>query len=95
MRNPMRIPAMALLLGCALWAAPALAAGCPGTGTFETWLENFKRKAVSQGVSASTVSSALSSVTYDPSIVSRDHGQGVFRQSFEEFSGRMVNRAIG
>ncbi len=30
-------------------------------------------------------------MTYDPSVVSRDHGQHVFRQSFEQFSGRMVN----
>jgi lytic murein transglycosylase len=91
MRNPMRIPAMALLLGFAVWAAPALAAGCPGTGSFETWLETFKRKAVAQGISQSTVNAALENVTYDPGIVSRDRGQGVFRQSFEEFSSRMVN----
>jgi lytic murein transglycosylase len=29
-------------------------------------------------------------VTYDPSVISHDRGQRVFKQSFEQFSGRMV-----
>ncbi len=29
-------------------------------------------------------------MTFDPAIIARDHAQGVFRQSFEQFSGRMV-----
>ena len=34
---------------------------------------------------------ALNGITPDPAVVSRDRGQGVFRQSFEQFSSRMVN----
>jgi lytic murein transglycosylase len=30
-------------------------------------------------------------VSYDPGVVARDHAQGVFRQSFEQFAGRMVS----
>ena len=37
-----------------------------------------------------TIQSALAGITYDPTIIARDHAQGVFRQSFEQFSGRMV-----
>ena len=34
---------------------------------------------------------ALNGVTYDSSIISKDHGQRVFHQSFEQFAGRMAN----
>src|SRR4029077_19690063 len=37
-----------------------------------------------------TITTALAGVTYDPNVVARDRKQGVFNQSFEEFSGRMV-----
>jgi len=85
---------IALRLACALLclgfvAAPALAAA-PCGGDFGAWLEAFEQEAAAQGVSERTIQSALSGVTYDPTIISRDHAQGVFRQSFEQFSGRMV-----
>jgi lytic murein transglycosylase len=35
--------------------------------------------------------SALAGVTYDPGVVSRDRGQGVFSQSFAQFAGRMAD----
>jgi lytic murein transglycosylase len=77
----------------ALWlaaAAPARAATAPCGGDFGAWLEGFKLEAAAQGVSQRAIQSALSGVTFDPNIIARDHAQGVFRQSFEEFSGRMV-----
>ena len=66
------------------------AANAPCGGDFGTWLEGLKEEAAAQGVSQNTIQSALSGVTYDPNIIARDHAQGVFRQSFEQFSGRMV-----
>src|SRR5262249_3221999 len=42
-----------------------------------------------------TIQSALGSVSYDPGIIARDHAQGVFRQSFDQFSGRMVPPRMG
>lgn len=77
---------VALCLGSL--AAPARAVPCGGD--FATWLEGFKQEAAAQGVSARTIESALGGVTYDPGIIARDHSQGVFHQSFEQFSGRMV-----
>jgi lytic murein transglycosylase len=62
----------------------------PCGGDFAAWLEGVKQDAAAQGVSQRTIQSALSGVTYDPAIIARDHAQGVFRQSFEQFSGRMV-----
>jgi len=74
-------------LGAAI--APAVAEA-PCGGDFGAWLQAFKQEAASQGVSQRAIQAGLANVTYDPSIIARDHGQGVFRQSFEQFSGRMV-----
>jgi lytic murein transglycosylase len=61
------------------------------SGSFDTWLEGFRREAAAQGISQRTIAAALGGVSYDPGIISRDRGQGVFRQSFEQFAGRMVS----
>ena len=66
------------------------AATAPCGGDFGAWLEGVKAEAAAQGVSQNTIQSALGGVTFDPNIIARDHAQGVFRQSFEQFSGRMV-----
>ena len=76
----------ALILTSAL---PAVAAPC-GTGTFEAWLEDFRKEAVSKGISSAAVQAGLAGVTLDKSVLTRDQSQKVFSQSFEEFSGRMV-----
>src|SRR6202453_2666361 len=78
-----------LLLVFAAWSVPAHAAA-PCGGDFGAWLQGVKVDAAAAGISQRTLQSALAGVTYDPSIIARDHAQGVFRQSFEQFSGRMV-----
>jgi lytic murein transglycosylase len=75
-------------LWIAAFAAPASAAPCGGD--FATWLQGVKQEAAAQGVSQRTIQSALGTVSYDPGIIARDHAQGVFRQSFDQFAGRMV-----
>lgn len=70
----------------ASWAS---AATC-GTGSFESWLDNFKKEAAAEGISQQAISQGLNGVTLDNTVLSRDRSQHVFRQSFEEFSGRMV-----
>jgi membrane-bound lytic murein transglycosylase B len=69
---------------------PALATVACGTATFEAWLADFKNDAVAKGVSQTAVNASLNGVTQDKAVLSRDHSQAVFSQSFEEFSGRMV-----
>src|SRR4030088_1275422 len=69
--------------------ASALSAPC-GTGTFATWLRRFKNEAAAKGISQSPILTGLAGVTLDQAVLSRDHSQRVFNQSFEEFSGRMV-----
>jgi lytic murein transglycosylase len=76
-------------LMCAVSSA-AHAVQCEPPGGFDTWLTSFKQEAAAKGISQQAIATALNGVTYDPNIVARDRGQGVFRQSFEEFSGRMV-----
>ena len=86
-----RFSARALAVGALVLtsAAPALAAKC-GSGTFEVWLEDFKKEAAAKGISQSAIQAGQTGVALDKSVLARDHSQKVFSQSFEEFSGRMV-----
>ena len=68
----------------------AQTATAPCGGDFGAWLEAFKTEAAAQGISQRAIQASLTGVTYDPAIIARDHAQGVFKQSFEQFSGRMV-----
>ena len=70
-------------------ASHASAATC-GAGSFERWLDNFRKEAAAEGISQQAISQGLNGVTLDNTVLSRDRSQHVFRQSFEEFSGRMV-----
>jgi lytic murein transglycosylase len=69
----------------------ATAATCRDPAGFEKWRSDIRREALAQGISQRAVDEGLSVVSYDPAIIRRDHGQGVFRQSFEQFSARMIN----
>jgi membrane-bound lytic murein transglycosylase B len=80
----------ALAIWLALSAASALATRCEDPRGFQAWLESFKQEAMAQGISQGTIDSALSGINYDPNIISRDHRQGIFQQSFEQFANRMV-----
>jgi len=84
------------LIGAGLLAVAALpgaadaAPRCRNTGSFEAWLAAFKKDAESQGISRQAIAAALDGVTFDPAIIRRDSGQGVFQQSFIQFAGRMT-----
>jgi len=70
-------------------AAPAWSASCD-TGSFASWLNDFRNEAAAKGISQAAIASGLNGLTLDQAVLSRDHSQRVFSQSFEEFSGRMV-----
>jgi len=76
-----------LLLGCVCASAQATA---PCGGDFGTWLQGVKTEAAAQGISQRAIQSGLGGITPDPAVIAHDHAQGVFRQSFEQFSGRMI-----
>ena len=77
-------------MGLAISATAAQAAVPCGASNFQSWLDDFKTEAASKGISQATITSSLNGITVDQSVLSRDHSQKVFSQSFEEFSGRMV-----
>jgi lytic murein transglycosylase len=83
----------AVMLLSAAMAGEALANHtCRNVGTFEQWMARFRQEAQASGISPTTISRALDGVTYDPAVIRRDHGQGVFQQSFLQFSDRMTNK---
>ncbi|HXG79503.1 MAG TPA: lytic murein transglycosylase [Methyloceanibacter sp.] len=70
----------------------ALAAPCSNNpAQFGQWLQLFKKEAVAAGISPQTVNYALDGLTYDRATIAKDRGQGVFAQTFLQFSGRMVS----
>ncbi len=81
---------LAIVAIAAMWAGQAMAATCHNTGSYERWLEAFKKEALAQGISARVIAAASPSMTFDPAIIKRDHGQAVFSQTFLQFSDRMV-----
>jgi lytic murein transglycosylase len=78
------------ILAVTMLAGPALAQNCHPEGSFEGWLQSFKQDAAAQGISQDVVSTGLNGVRFDPAIVKKDRAQGVFSQTFLEFSDRMV-----
>ena len=55
-------------------------------------MDGFKQEAAAQGISRQAIASALDGITFDPSVVRRDRGQGVFQQGFIQFAERMTIR---
>ncbi|WP_243375012.1 lytic murein transglycosylase [Microvirga solisilvae] len=88
MRALMRASVIATFL---LGAGQASAATCRDPAGFDKWLGDIEQEAIAQGISPAAVKQALSGVTFDQSIIRKDRGQGVFKQSFEQFAGRMVS----
>ena len=62
---------------------------CVDRAKFPQFLAQMRNEAAAQGIGARGLA-ALNGLTFDESVISRDRGQKVFTQSFEEFSGRMV-----
>lgn len=68
----------------------AQAASCRSNTGFEQWLSAFRQEAAAQGISQRALSAAQPYMVYDQAIVNKDRGQGVFAQSFLQFSDRMA-----
>jgi lytic murein transglycosylase len=85
------LTARAGVCAAVLLAAPHAFAACASPAEFGRWLQGFKKEAVAQGISPRNVSYALDGLRYDPATIAKDRGQGVFAQSFLQFSGRMVS----
>ena len=73
-------------------AGGAFAAECQTQGTFPAWLEGFKKEALASGISRQALAAAEPALVFDPGTVKADHAQGVFNQSFLQFSDRMISK---
>ncbi|MER8962368.1 peptidoglycan-binding protein [Mesorhizobium sp. M0701] len=77
-----------LLAALLLSAVPAAAQQCGGD--FEAWKQGVAAEARAAGVGAAGLS-ALENATLDEKALARDRAQGVFTQTFIEFSNRMIS----
>ena len=82
--------AFAIVAPCVLLSGQVLAGNCRTSGSYERWLEDFKKEAAAQGISPRVIAASAPSMTFDQAIIRRDHGQAVFNQTFLQFSDRMV-----
>ena len=76
-----------LFLLALLAALPARANPAPA---FDTWLADFRREALAQGISAATLDAALAGVKPAERVVSLDRKQPEFLQTFSDYLGRRV-----
>ncbi len=81
---------MMVVASLVIGTQPALAQSCHNGASFNTWLDDFRRFAGSQGVSSRTINSALNGLTFNQRVVDQDRRQRVFTQTFLQFSDRMV-----
>jgi lytic murein transglycosylase len=88
--------ATALLIFSALAATPALAQEQPKPpcgGELGVFLAGVRTEAATKGIPQDAIDRALAGARIDRKVLSRDRGQGVFRQTFLEFSKRTVSQA--
>lgn len=85
-----RIVAATIFSALAVSPELALAQQCSGQPSFDNWIRSFKKEARSVGISARTLATASKQFGYDKSVIKKDRRQGVFSQSFLQFSDRMV-----
>lgn len=82
------------MLGVSAGCAVAAPCGNDSSG-YNAWVEDFRKDAAGMGISQRTISAGLDNVSYSNETIRRDRNQQVFRQSFEEFSGRMIPPRLG
>ncbi len=84
--------ATSLITACVVaFSAPALAQTTPCGGDFGSFLNGVGVEAAQQGYSQSAIAAVLQSARLDQSVLSRDRAQGVFKQTFLEFSQRSIS----
>jgi len=70
--------------------APAATPDVPCGGDFEAWKQGVAAEAKAAGVGRAGLD-ALEAATIDEKVLARDRAQGVFAQTFIQFSGRMIS----
>lgn len=65
----------------------------PCGGDLGAFLDGVRAEATAKGIPSDAIDRALAGAQIDKKVLSRDRGQGVFRQTFLEFSKRTVSQA--
>ncbi len=81
----------AATISLSLIVAPALAQSASCGGSFADFMQGVKAEALAAGYDPSAVNAVVNSARLDQKVLSRDRAQGVFRQTFLEFSKRSVS----
>lgn len=83
----MRVPALALALALAPFAASAECGG-----SFSAFVDGLKAEARSKGFDNRTVNTFFRDIQHDPSVIRRDRAQGIFKSTFTEFAGKVISK---
>lgn len=84
----MRLHSIVLAALLSATTGSAMADQCGGD--FNAWKQGIASEAGSAGVGQAGLA-ALEAATIDPKVLARDRSQGVFSQTFVQFSGRMIS----
>jgi lytic murein transglycosylase len=85
----MRLGGLAVAAALASALAPGVADAAACGGDFGAWLQGFRQEAQANGVGPKGLA-ALDGVVPDPAVITRDHSQGAFNQTFEQFGPKRV-----
>jgi lytic murein transglycosylase len=77
---------------CVLSSGTAFAQSAACGGDLTAFLSGVKDEAIKKGVPAAAADKALAGAQIDQKVLSRDRAQGVFKQTFLEFSQRTVSQ---
>ncbi|WP_349434911.1 lytic murein transglycosylase [Pararhizobium sp. A13] len=92
LRSVLSIGFLTLLASSAL-AQQTVAPAAPCGGDLASFLQGVKAEAIAKGIPAEAVDRALAGAAISEKVLGRDRAQGVFKQSFTEFSQRTVSKA--
>ncbi len=62
-----------------------------GTEAFGSWTQEFRARAMQQGISRQTLDQALSGVSFDPDVIRRDRNQAEFSKTIWEYLSTAVS----
>ncbi len=92
LRSVLSIGFLTLLTSSAL-AQQTTTPAAPCGGDLASFLQGVKAEAIAKGIPAEAVDRALAGAAISEKVLGRDRAQGVFKQSFTEFSQRTVSKA--
>lgn len=88
-----RLAFLAGLILAANGSAALAGPECHNGASFEQWLAGFRQSAAAAGISRTAISAALDGLTFDQGTIDRDRRQGIFADTFLEFTDKVVPKS--